>query len=110
MTKPYLLDRGRYGFAVRFNGAFDSAMPDEATARKVAAVDDLLDVLEAALSKGYQVHKLDTDPTDAEAGLWLPDPLADKLRAALAMAKGEPRKTGSGGLIVDDTGECMGCG
>ena len=72
MTKPYLLDRGRYGFAVRFNGAFDSAMPDEATARKVAAVDDLIGAL-VALYVTQSVNGLSA-------------PHCDLIRAALVQA------------------------
>lgn len=99
MTKPHLLDRGRYGFAVRFDGDFLAAMPDEATARKVAAVDDLAELL--AVVSDYLL--------DHDNGL---GPSLDRLRAAVAKVQdGIPRaaEAKQGELVVDDTGDCLGC-
>lgn len=44
-TDGMLIDRGKHGFAVRWPSGFDSAMPDEATARRCAAALLLLETL-----------------------------------------------------------------
>lgn len=46
--KPQAIDRGRYGWAVRWPDNFDSAMPDEATARRCAAASEMLQLLTEA--------------------------------------------------------------
>lgn len=58
MNRPEVINRDRFGWAVRWPDGFESAMPDEATALRCAAAPDLLRELMAyrAIMEAIESH------------------------------------------------------
>lgn len=86
---PLVMNRGKYGFAVLWpaqdgrKNSFDSAMPDEATARQCAAAADLLAALERLLADTGGDYCADTDHIHTEV-------TCARCNARAAIAKARP--------------------